>query len=263
MSSSSLFLFDFDGILIDSKKELALTAFNAASRMDPPKVRLEDLPPGFLEKFFALYHLPRNGGEICGLGEWLLQDDQAREYDAFLADLRNVPEDVTQKEREFFAARKLLMTKDEPAWCELNSPIQPLWDRVKALPSDTWYIVTNKNHPAVAALAKHHGLPVLDNKIVTRADGKDKETRIATIMERHANVTDFYFIDDSLKNLQEVAGALGHESRLKLLYGVWNQRSGILPISDDRIQPFSLQECMNLLDEMHPQHSRLPRGIEP
>ena len=156
-----MLVFDFDGVLVDSVREAAVTGYNALS--GETATRLDDLPPGLFRIFRQNRPVIRSAPELFTLMGWCL-DHCEREPEARLT--REAFEDllaqasVSSDDRaaRFFEARERFMDADREAWLALNAPFQPLWDRVRLRGGDGPVILTNKNRDAALAICRHFGL---------------------------------------------------------------------------------------------------------
>ena len=146
-----MLVFDFDGVLIDSVTEVALSAYNAAA--DAMKESTSALPEQYLKTFITFRGLAKNSEEIVALAKVVLESGGA---DAFEASLP-LEKAIADKNRElFFQKRSELMERLGDAWCDINKPYEPLWSRLKER-ADAPIILTYKNKAAVKKLCGYFG----------------------------------------------------------------------------------------------------------
>ncbi len=241
---TTLLLFDFDGVLIRSEKELALTAYNGVSERDDVTT-LSELPSSYLEKFFNTYTHARNAAEMQFVAEWIDANEESP-FPDFLESFLSSKEKLRERQKNFFAARKRLMNSNPDAWCTLNEPVGELWEEVKKIPLDDRVIVTNKNHSAVTALTEFHSLEIKDENIHSSDQGLTKCERITKILES-PNASKAHFIDDSLRNLSEIAKSSTILHKLHLHHATWALANGDESTLPQPITSLSLSECISLI----------------
>ena len=209
-----MFIYDFDGVLIDSLSEVIVTAYNTVS--GKLSTRLQDLPQGY-ERLFRKYryHL-QPAADFPVYAEWCLKkcsaDNQAvltsAEYGAVLAAAEEPPE---ERRRRFFSTRRRFLETNREAWLDLNQPYRPLWDVLVERGGAGPVILTNKNKTAVLELSHHFGLRVVPDNVYAAEAGATKIENLEAIRQRFQQPK-YYFIDDSLLNLRELEN---HGSRFE------------------------------------------------
>ncbi|MFN8389474.1 MAG: HAD family hydrolase [Bdellovibrionota bacterium] len=224
-----MLIFDFDGILLNSVRENAVTAFNCVT--GELTTSLAELPGNTAELFIRNRFHFQPAGDAPVLMEWCLGNQDrdpsqllsAKEYRA-LIDAVHTP--VKERTVSFFEARRRFVEKDKSSWLALNEPYQPLWDDLQALgPSDV-VILTNKNRDAVLELAEYFRLAIRPENVYSGDHGATKLENLRVLEERFGRKS-HHFVDDSLPNLTELdhgwnrGGWDRGGKKLELLLGGW------------------------------------------
>lgn len=218
-----MFIFDFDGVLIDSVDEAAVTAYSAAS--GSLATSLTDLPDGYLELFKNSRPFPRNASEMLVLGRWCLEKIELNEPATISREILEhlVTEDdhsESDLRRLFFETRQQLATRSPLSWLELNRPYQPLFDWLKTELNAPLVILTHKNRLAVEQICRHFGLEIRSDRIYSGDTGEPKELGLLAIMERFDS-SSYHFIDDSIHNLLELKYRLPADADVSLELASW------------------------------------------
>ena len=219
-----MLIFDFDGVLINSLDEVGLTAYNAAtdSLVTSPAEVPSDLVQMFKDNRFHVQAI----GDAIALMNWCLinwrKDSQKilsrEEYltiapgaDLALADRTNL----------IYDTRKRFIEKDIGRWFALHQTYQPLWDELIRRQNHPFVILTNKNHDATWRLCRHFGLNIDARDIYSGDKGVSKIENMLRIQARFGKEA-FSFIDDSIKNLNELDLYFNTEKKvLTLLLATW------------------------------------------
>ena len=219
-----MLIFDFDGVLINSLDEVGLTAYNAAtdSLVTSPAEVPSDLIQMFKDNRFHVQAI----GDAIALMNWCLinwrKDSQKilsrEEYltiapgaDLALADRTNL----------IYDTRKRFIEKDIGRWFALHQTYQPLWDELIRRQNHPFVILTNKNHDATWRLCRHFGLNIDARDIYSGDKGVSKIENMLRIQARFGKEA-FSFIDDSIKNLNELDLYFNTEKKvLTLLLATW------------------------------------------
>jgi len=219
-----MLIFDFDGVLINSLDEVILTAYNAAtdSLVTSPAEVPSDLVQMFKDNRFHVQAI----GDAIALMNWCLinwrKDSQKilsrEEYltiapgaDLALADRTNL----------IYDTRKRFIEKDIGRWFALHQTYQPLWDELIRRQNHPFVILTNKNHDATWRLCRHFGLNIDARDIYSGDKGVSKIENMLRIQARFGKEA-FSFIDDSIKNLNELDLYFNTEKKvLTLVLATW------------------------------------------
>ena len=219
-----MLIFDYDGVLMDSVREIAVTAYNMLN--NTIATRLDQLPQKALELFLRNRFHVQPIGDAPVLMKYCLEigeDDPDKllspeEYEEII---KQVDEPVAARTTRFFETRNLFKTKDLKAWTELNAPVQPLWQVMVEKPADNLVLLTNKNREATISLSKHFGLTISNENIYSGDHGTTKIDNMTQIMQRFGKPT-YEFIDDSVKNLREIDEHFNREEkRISLIFAAW------------------------------------------
>jgi FMN phosphatase YigB (HAD superfamily) len=220
----TMLIFDFDGILLNSIRETAVTAYNAVT--GDTAVSLAELPGCSAQLFMRNRFHFQPAGDALVLMQWCLDQaggDAARllHRKEYVALLEKVEEPLIRRTGRFFGARKHFIENHRQAWLDLNDPYQPLWGELIALGAEKVVILTNKNQDAVLELTHHFGLNVMPENIYSGDNGATKIENLKRLHERFGKQR-YSFVDDSVWNLQELNEHFNNEQPwLKLLLGSW------------------------------------------
>lgn len=220
-----MLIFDFDGVLIDSLDEVILTVYNTATGQ--LLTSLADLPPALVSMFRRnRFHVQPIGDGIL-LMNWCLHAYRAdserilqpEEYRSIIAE---ATEPVAQRSGQVYETRRQFIERDAAGWIALHQPLEPLWNELTRRQNESGFaIVTNKNRSATERLCHHFGLKISPRKIYSGDNGISKIENMQCIQQRFRAQT-YYFLDDSLKNLQELDRILNRQKKMLFpLLAVW------------------------------------------
>jgi FMN phosphatase YigB (HAD superfamily) len=219
-----MLIFDYDGVLLDSVREIAVTAYNMLK--GTIVTRLDQLPQNALERFLRNRFHVQPIGDAPVLMNYCLEIGEVEsdklmspeEYDEIL---KAVNEPVAARTTRFFETRNLFIAKDLKAWTELNAPVQPLWQIMIEKPTENLVLLTNKNREATISLSKHFGLRINNDNIYSGDHGTTKIDNMTQIMQRFG-MPIYEFIDDSVKNLREIDEHFNKkEKTISLIFATW------------------------------------------
>jgi len=219
-----MLIFDFDGVLMDSLPEVAVTVYNMLK--GDVATRLDQLPQKALDLFLSNRFHVQPIGDAPVLMQWCLEAAgstpqkllSAREY----ADLiGQVEEPVSERTIRFFQTRRRFKEKDIKAWTALNQPVQPLWRLIMDRQVSELVLLTNKNYEATQYLCNYFGLQVSRDNIYSGDNGTTKIENMTQIMRRFKKPA-YAFIDDSVKNLREIDEHFNRaEKTISLIFAAW------------------------------------------
>jgi len=219
-----MLIFDYDGVLLDSVREIAVTAYNMLN--NTIITRLDQLPQNALELFLRNRFHVQPIGDAPVLMKYCLETGETDpdkllspgEYEEII---KQVDEPVAARTTRFFETRSLFKTKDIKAWIELNTPVQPLWQILIEKPTEDLILLTNKNREATISLSSHFGLMINDENIYSGDHGTTKIENMTQIMLRFRKPS-YAFIDDSVKNLREIDEHFNREEKIiSLIFATW------------------------------------------
>ncbi len=219
-----MLIFDYDGVLLDSIREIAVTAFNTLN--NTVITRLDQLPRHALNLFLRNRFHVQPIGDAPVLMQWCLEIEDhdpeklltPEEYEALI---KAVTEPVAKRTARFFETRNRFKSQNLKAWIALNEPVQPLWRIMVENPSENLVLLTNKNREATISLSRHFGLTISDENVYSGDFGTTKIENMTQIMQRFKS-SSYEFIDDSVKNLREIDIHFNKtEKRISLIFATW------------------------------------------
>jgi FMN phosphatase YigB (HAD superfamily) len=219
-----MLIFDYDGVLLDSVREVAVTAYNMLQ--GTITTRLDQLPQHALDLFLRNRFHVQPIGDAPVLMKWCLEADES-DSDKLLSPaeyqdiIQRIDEPVAARTTRFFETRNRFISKDLKAWRALNAPVQPLWQIMIEKPNEELVLLTNKNRDATISLSSHFGLMISDDNIYSGDHGTTKIENMTQIMQRFKRPT-YAFIDDSVKNLREIDENFNQEKEtISLIFAAW------------------------------------------
>ena len=219
-----MLIFDFDGVLMDSVQEVAVTTYNMLH--SGLATRLNQVPRKALDLFLRNRFHIQPIGDAPVLMKWCLETGKsapqkllsAGEYDDIIG---HAAEPVADRTRGFFETRNRFKTRDPEAWTALNRPMQPLWRHLLERQTGEPVILTNKDSEATLDLCRHFGLPIGSGNIYAGDNGTTKIQNMQRIMQRFASGR-YAFIDDSIKNLREIDAYFNRDNQtIELILAEW------------------------------------------
>jgi len=201
-----MLIFDFDGVLINSLDEVVLTAYNAAT--DSLFTSMSEVPADLVKVFKNNRFHVQPIGDAVALMDWCIENRHRNrhkilspeEYRTIAEGAESALGDRTNLIYDF---RKRFIEKDPGRWFALHQTYQPLWDELIRHKNLSFAILTNKNHDATLRLCRHFGLNIDAMDIYSGDNGVTKVANMLQIQVRFSG-QQFLFIDDSVKNLQEL-----------------------------------------------------------
>lgn len=219
-----MLIYDFDGVLMDSVHEVAVTAFNMLTGRTI--THPDQIPP----KAFQLFLKNRFQIQVIGdapiLMNWCLETadlkpDHLLNPKEYRDILERTAEPLTSRTTQFFETRKRFISKDMTSWLSLNRPFQPIWQQVAENHRKEPVILTNKNREAVLIQCRHFGFEISDDNVYSGDEGVTKIENMTCIMQRFAGAN-YVFIDDSVKNLREIDETFNREKdSVSLILATW------------------------------------------
>ncbi len=219
-----MLIFDYDGVLMDSVREIAVTTYNMLT--GTIFTRLEQLPQNALSLFLLNRFHVQPIGDAPALLKWCLETrdsnpDKLLSPDEYDAIVKHVEEPVAARTNRFFETRNRFKAQDIEAWMALNAPVQPLWRIMIENGAEDLVLLTNKNREATISLSNHFGLIIDDENIYSGDHGTTKIENMTRIMQRFEKPA-YTFIDDSVKNLREIdAHFNGDQKIISLVFATW------------------------------------------
>ncbi|MGD8975031.1 MAG: HAD family hydrolase [Desulfobacterales bacterium] len=220
----SMIVHDFDGVLINSIDEVALTAYNAAS--GSLVTSLDELPGEALHLFRCNRFHVQPIGDAIPLMNWCISRSKvdrgkiltSNEYRAIILGCN-----VSLKDRTnlIYEHRTKFIEMDETSWLAIHAPYQPLWTALAERNYRPLVILTNKNRDATVRLCRHFGLRIEEHYIYSGDHGISKIENMREIRQRFGS-DHYFFIDDSVKNLQDLDDYFNREQKIVFpLFASW------------------------------------------
>jgi len=219
-----MLIFDYDGVLLDSVREIAVTAYNMLT--GTIVTRLDQLPQNALELFLRNRFHVQPIGDAPVLMQWCLEAGESvpdkllspEEYEDII---QHIDEPVAARTTRFFETRNVFKNQDLEAWIALNAPVQPLWRIMMQKPTEDLVLLTNKNREATISLSKHFGLVISEDNVYAGDLGTTKIDNMTQIMQRFKKPV-YAFIDDSVKNLRELDEHFNiREKTISCIFATW------------------------------------------
>ena len=217
-----MLIFDFDGVLIDSVKEVAVIAYNYA--VGTTINSLSDLPDGYLELFELNRPRAKGADDMPALGRWCLNaletgNKRLLSAEEFLEVANSETSSPQERRNKFFKTRKELIDLDFEAWIKLSPPYLPLWNSIKKINLEDFVILTHKNTNATIKICHANNVKISRDNIFSGETGISKTEHMNSIFKKFA-VNNLTFIDDSLRNLFELKENFS-SIKLELLFPTW------------------------------------------
>ena len=222
--SEPMLIFDYDGVLLDSVREIAVTAYNMLK--GTIATRLDQMPQKALELFLRNRFHVQPIGDAPVLMKWCLEigesdPDKLLSPEEYRKIIQRVEEPVAARTTRFFETRNRFKAQDLEAWIALNEPVQPLWRIMMKNPTENLVLLTNKNREATITLSHHFGLKINDQNVYSGDNGTTKIENMTRIMQRFKKLA-YAFIDDSIKNLYEIDEHFNKEEKaISLIFATW------------------------------------------
>ena len=233
-----MLIFDFDGVLINSLDEVVVTAYNATT--GGLVTCLAEVPPDLVLMFKNnRFHVQPIGDAIALMNWCLMRQPKDPQRILTREEYRNIVRDsdrpLIDRTNLIYSTRKRFIDKDIKRWLALHQTYQPLWDELIQHQNHPFVILTNKNHDATLRLCRHFGLNIAAGDIYSGDKGVTKIENMLQIQERFGR-RQFLFIDDSIKNLQELDLHFNRDKKvLSLALAAW----GYIGAMDTRMAPVS------------------------
>lgn len=244
-------VFDFDGVIIDSIDETAVTTFSVLTGEDV--LSLEDLDHGFLHSFRNNRHLVQNAGDFIVLGKWCQQQESnsgsaTLTKETFKHLQSTFAEHSKERVSNFFKTRSRLMQKDRDAWLALHRPYQPLFKELLKR-KHRLILITNKNRKAVLEIMEYFGWP-LDPLDVYSADGGFSKIHNFEKVASKLGRSVISYIDDNVSNLYELKTRFG--SHINCYHARWGytENSEIIEASRQGFIGLDQNELLGLLPHL-------------
>ena len=219
-----MWIYDFDGVLLNSLDEVAVSAYNVVT--GKMVTVIEKIPPDLVSLFKRNRFHFQPAGDVIPLMQWCLdtylaEPDKLLTRNDFLNIIRKTTEPLNSRTERFYATRNRFAEQDSQCWFSLNRPFQPIWNELIKRGGEQVVILTNKNRKSVFKQCQYFGLNVSKENIYAGDDGATKTSNLNTLFKRFDD-RPLCFIDDSLKNLQDLDANFNKPpKRLPLYLASW------------------------------------------
>ena len=219
-----MWIYDFDGVLLNSLDEVAVSAYNAVTGKMVKEIG--EIPPDLAGLFKRNRFHFQPAGDVIPLMQWSLETyldepDKLLTKSEFINIIGKTTEPLISRTERFYAARSRFAEQDSRRWHSLNQPFQPIWNELINRGGEQVVILTNKNSDAVFKQCRHFGLNVSKENIYAGDAGATKTSNLTTLFKRFSD-RPLCFIDDSLKNLQDLNDHFNKPTnRLSLFLASW------------------------------------------
>jgi FMN phosphatase YigB (HAD superfamily) len=219
-----MLIFDFDGVLMNSLDEVALTTYNAAT--GSLLTSMAEIPLSPVELFKSNRFHVQQIGDAVTLMNWCRENRQ-NDLKRILTreEYRNVvagaDSELIDRTNLIYETRRRLIEADSKRWLAMHHPYHPLWKELVNRREFSFVILTNKNHDATLRLCRHFGLDIDAGDIYSGDNGVTKTENMGRIRDRFGREK-YSFIDDSVKNLKALDVDFNTEKKaLSLLLAAW------------------------------------------
>jgi hypothetical protein len=257
MTERVWFAFDFDGVVCDSARETAITAWMAsagiietADGVTPPS---EDVIANFCKArplletgFEAIVIMYR----LCVLKEDpMVMLESPHPIDDMKQALNKMGYSEEVLKERFQKSREGWIAKDENGWLVANGFYAPTVEAMKRLIAEriSIYVVTTKHASFAKKLLLRQGVELPDDRIFGLGSGKKREVITTISREREAvNGGSCIFIEDRIETLRDVAKHASFPSTLVVAgYGYNTENEREQAQSRDGFVVFNTSEQLN------------------
>jgi len=214
-----MLILDFDGVLIDSVDEVAVSAINTIQgRLI---TRREELPENYLETFRSNRFAARRGADMPHLAKWCLENPLAQiSRQSFAAFVDRNGDSSKQIEQEFFQTRNHFVETAREAWLALNAPYYPLWNSIQKKDPRELVVLTNKNRQAVLDIGAYFGVRFQAGNVFSGDGATSKEENFDAIQNQFPSER-YTFVDDSIENLHRISPFNTASKKVELCLASW------------------------------------------
>ncbi len=216
------FVLDFDGVVVDSVDEAALTAYNSLT--EQLHTGFEALPTGYLPLFKRERSIVGPAAEFLAFARWCVTqcaNKQAETASLSRPELKKLvsmePRSHRQRTDHFFEMRMQLMAAASERWATFHRAYDPLASVLRARQPGDFLILTYKNVEAVIRLCSFFQIPANREHIFSGDSGVSKIENLNLLKQRYPAAA-YTFIDDNVQNLLELQP---HADKLTLLHAAW------------------------------------------
>lgn len=203
MNKTTLFFFDFDGVICDSIDECLLSSWLAYYKFfikkEPPA-----MPLSFRSRFASLRPFIRDGQDYLLIHQLQQADIQIQSQQEFDNRISRTGATRMQTYRElFYTARDFLLKEDIAFWCRLNR-LYPHMQQVLPvyLAYPTFYILSTKKPEYILKILKYNHLQIPAARVLY--PGKESKCEIIKTVMQKTGKSRAVFVDDQIDHLYKV-----------------------------------------------------------
>ncbi len=199
-----IYVFDFDGVICDSRPECMITSYNAYRFMHDAAFTLnfcsEVVSKDWQERFFEYRFLCRVACEYMLLWDMITSEEVISSVIPISQQVESSKDRIGRYNDLFFEVRKEWMRENIESWLNYN----PLYDGVcqilkRWIAENRLLIVSAKDKVSIITILKFAGISISENAVLGN-EGGDKPCHFNRICQQYQN-SDIVFIDDNLENL--------------------------------------------------------------
>jgi len=240
--SKTIMIFDFDGVLCNSIDECMLVSLQAYR--SEHNIKFQDISDKMKTYFYKYRYLVRPAGEYYLLWKSFFEDikDIEIEFDNLKKDYNL---EISVFRSKFFYFRSL-MKKNETYWNSLHKLYKNTLQFFE-LNFENQFILTNKDKDSVIRLAKYHGYHDKIQSVYSSDISDDKSVLFQTMLDDYPHLFEerksFYYIDDSVQNLEKVHASYNQLLDITCIEAAWGYSTVTVSASYAKIN--------NILDIKH------------
>lgn len=206
MSKKEIFIFDVDGVIIDSTDECLVVAWNAYvdyAKLNKNKINTPDESEESYAKHFRSI---RN--YVRSMDEYLLVFNTKPNEIVSQAKFEDILQSLDEKEKDaygdcFFEARKSLKEKNKDKWLSLHHIYVGIVELFKKVQTKlNVYIVTGKDRESVVDFLNYFNIEFNINKIYDKKIARNKLIALEEIAKKEkVSHSEIIFLDDNITHL--------------------------------------------------------------
>ena len=207
MHQTTIYAFDFDGVICDSAIETSITGWKAAQTIWQDMSSTPPLP-ALISAFRDIRPSLETGYEAILVMRLLFlgrnTQDIAQHYHESLASLieQQALETHTLKKR-FGETRDAWIQTRQEEWLEMNPLYPGFRNLLQNIKNDSWYIITTKQERFVKRILEANGVLVNDNQLFGMDRKINKQEALLHLGNKHPEQS-ILFIEDRLQTLLDI-----------------------------------------------------------